>query len=214
MLIWSIFSPWAVIWGSIPVAITLVGWFFSMTSHAVDVVFLAHAKHKYIHKDPVPDRSAHVSMRLTAERSLALRPRSLSCGPGGPPERVPSPPDAGPRIATADYPAASRPTARSVVGDHHRSSRRPLKKGCRTLPSADFARYSISARCFGSTHALVGGPLRVGLRFPGRTARGACADRQPRPCRSGTNARSRTCRISAFALAENLLTARLACRSA
>jgi cytochrome c oxidase subunit 1 len=28
MLIWSIFSPWAVVWGSIPVAIALVGWFW------------------------------------------------------------------------------------------------------------------------------------------------------------------------------------------
>jgi cytochrome c oxidase subunit 1 len=28
MLIWSIFSPWAVVWGSIPVAITLIGWFW------------------------------------------------------------------------------------------------------------------------------------------------------------------------------------------
>lgn len=28
MLIWSIFTPWAVIWGSIPVAITLTGWFW------------------------------------------------------------------------------------------------------------------------------------------------------------------------------------------
>lgn len=28
MLIWSIFSPWAVIWGSIPVAIALIGWFW------------------------------------------------------------------------------------------------------------------------------------------------------------------------------------------
>jgi len=28
MLVWSIFSPWAVVWGSIPVAITLVGWFW------------------------------------------------------------------------------------------------------------------------------------------------------------------------------------------
>jgi cytochrome c oxidase subunit 1 len=28
MLIWSIFSPWAVIWGSIPIAIALVGWFW------------------------------------------------------------------------------------------------------------------------------------------------------------------------------------------
>jgi cytochrome c oxidase subunit I+III len=27
-LIWSIFSPWAVVWGSIPVAITLIGWFW------------------------------------------------------------------------------------------------------------------------------------------------------------------------------------------
>lgn len=27
-LIWSIFSPWAVVWGSIPVAVALVGWFW------------------------------------------------------------------------------------------------------------------------------------------------------------------------------------------
>src|SRR3954467_11135110 len=32
-----------------------------------------------------------------------------------------------------------------------RSSRSPLKNGCRTLPSADFARYSISASSSGST---------------------------------------------------------------
>jgi cytochrome c oxidase subunit 1 len=28
MLIWSIFTPWAVVWGSIPVAIALIGWFW------------------------------------------------------------------------------------------------------------------------------------------------------------------------------------------
>jgi cytochrome c oxidase subunit 1 len=28
MLIWSIFSPWAVVWGSIPIAATLIGWFW------------------------------------------------------------------------------------------------------------------------------------------------------------------------------------------
>lgn len=28
MLIWSIFSPWAIVWGSIPIAITLIGWFW------------------------------------------------------------------------------------------------------------------------------------------------------------------------------------------
>jgi heme/copper-type cytochrome/quinol oxidase subunit 1 len=28
LLVWSIFSPWAVVWGSIPVAITLIGWFW------------------------------------------------------------------------------------------------------------------------------------------------------------------------------------------
>jgi hypothetical protein len=33
----------------------------------------------------------------------------------------------------------------------HRSSRMPLKTGWRTLPSADFARYSISASNEGST---------------------------------------------------------------
>jgi heme/copper-type cytochrome/quinol oxidase subunit 1 len=28
VLIWSIFSPWAIVWGSIPVAVTLIGWFW------------------------------------------------------------------------------------------------------------------------------------------------------------------------------------------
>jgi cytochrome c oxidase subunit 1 len=28
LLIWSIFSPWAVVWGSIPLGVTLVGWFW------------------------------------------------------------------------------------------------------------------------------------------------------------------------------------------
>jgi cytochrome c oxidase subunit 1 len=28
LLIWSIFSAWAVVWGSIPLAVTLVGWFW------------------------------------------------------------------------------------------------------------------------------------------------------------------------------------------
>jgi cytochrome c oxidase subunit 1 len=27
-LIWSIFSPWAIVWGSIPVAVSLIGWFW------------------------------------------------------------------------------------------------------------------------------------------------------------------------------------------
>jgi hypothetical protein len=34
---------------------------------------------------------------------------------------------------------------------HHRSSRKPLKKGWRTFPSADLAQYSISASNSGST---------------------------------------------------------------
>ena len=37
------------------------------------------------------------------------------------------------------------------VSSVHKSSRMPLKTGWRTLPSADFARYSISARISGST---------------------------------------------------------------
>jgi cytochrome c oxidase subunit 1 len=28
LLIWSIFTPWAVVWGSIPVSIALIGWFW------------------------------------------------------------------------------------------------------------------------------------------------------------------------------------------
>jgi cytochrome c oxidase subunit 1 len=31
LFVWSIFSPWAVVWGSIPVAITLIGWFWPKT---------------------------------------------------------------------------------------------------------------------------------------------------------------------------------------
>ncbi|TGV62748.1 cytochrome ubiquinol oxidase subunit I, partial [Mesorhizobium sp. M00.F.Ca.ET.149.01.1.1] len=27
-LIWSIFTPWAVVWGSIPIAVALIGWFW------------------------------------------------------------------------------------------------------------------------------------------------------------------------------------------
>jgi hypothetical protein len=38
-----------------------------------------------------------------------------------------------------------------TVGPVHKSSRKPLKNGCRTFPSADLARYSISARSCGST---------------------------------------------------------------
>jgi len=28
MLISSIFSPWAVVWGSVPIAVALIGWFW------------------------------------------------------------------------------------------------------------------------------------------------------------------------------------------
>jgi hypothetical protein len=31
LFIWSIFSPWAVVWGSIPVTIAFVGWFWPKT---------------------------------------------------------------------------------------------------------------------------------------------------------------------------------------
>ena|ERR1700722_14355667 len=44
-----------------------------------------------------------------------------------------------------------RPLPDAVESIHHRSSRKPLKNGCRTFPSADFALYSISANSFGST---------------------------------------------------------------
>ena len=43
----------------------------------------------------------------------------------------------------------------------------PLKNGCRTFPSADFARYSISASSFGSTQMpLMRDPLGIGLGLP------------------------------------------------
>ena len=32
MLVWSIFTPWAVVWGSIPIAVTLIGWFWPVTA--------------------------------------------------------------------------------------------------------------------------------------------------------------------------------------
>ena len=46
-----------------------------------------------------------------------------------------------------------RRPGRSIERDElrYRSSRMPLKNGCRTLPSADLARYSISAESDGST---------------------------------------------------------------
>src|ERR1700730_1891401 len=49
------------------------------------------------------------------------------------------------------FPWLLRPLPEAVIGIHHRSSRRPRKKGWRTFPSADFARYSISASNLGST---------------------------------------------------------------
>jgi hypothetical protein len=45
------------------------------------------------------------------------------------------------------------------------SSRRPRKKGCRTFPSADVARYSISARSCGSNHEGLS-RTRKGARAP------------------------------------------------
>src|ERR1700757_5108320 len=56
------------------------------------------------------------------------------------------------------------PPVKRVLG-HQRSSRMPLKNGCRTLPSADFARYSISASKDGSTQIPRCDPLGIGLRF-------------------------------------------------
>src|SRR5690606_24143252 len=32
MFIWSIFSPWGVVWGSLPIAVTLIGWFWPKSS--------------------------------------------------------------------------------------------------------------------------------------------------------------------------------------
>jgi cytochrome c oxidase subunit 1 len=32
MLVWSIFTPWAVVWGSIPIAVTLIGWFWPVST--------------------------------------------------------------------------------------------------------------------------------------------------------------------------------------
>jgi hypothetical protein len=64
------------------------------------------------------------------------------------------PHDRGPRIdgqqADAWFFGAFPTLIERVVG-HHRSSRIPVKNGCRNLPSADFARYSISASSDGST---------------------------------------------------------------
>ena len=48
----------------------------------------------------------------------------------------------------------------------HRSPRKPLKNGWRTLPSADFARYSISANSSGSTQMPRCAIFLIGLRLP------------------------------------------------
>ena len=52
-----------------------------------------------------------------------------------------------------------------------------MKNGCLTLPSADFARYSISVSSFGST---VGDPLGVGLRLPDERLQPSPELRRPR----------------------------------
>jgi hypothetical protein len=49
-----------------------------------------------------------------------------------------------------ESPSLSRRPLRRTV--RHKSSRRPLNTGWRTFPSADLARYSISANKVGSTH--------------------------------------------------------------
>lgn len=48
MFIWSIFSPWGVVWGSIPVAITVTGWFWP-NQREVDI----HRKHEKWDTSPV-----------------------------------------------------------------------------------------------------------------------------------------------------------------
>ncbi len=50
-------------------------------------------------------------------------------------------------------------------GVHHRSSRIPLKNGCRTLPWADFALYSISVSSSGTPNRAVRDLVGVGLRL-------------------------------------------------
>jgi hypothetical protein len=65
--------------------------------------------------------------------------------------------------------------------DAYRSSRSPVKSGCRTLPSTDFALYSISVarpRCPGGQSSS----RTVASR--GSAASIACAIQRPRPCRS------------------------------
>ena len=64
-------------------------------------------------------------------------------------------------------------TSCAVVNVHHKSSRIPLKNGCRTLPLADLPRYSISAdsearpRCRDARFSCAG-PALAGLTKPPR----------------------------------------------
>jgi hypothetical protein len=60
----------------------------------------------------------------------------------------------------------------------HRSSRRPLKNRCRTLPSADFALYSISASRSGST--AIGDALAVGLGLADQRRKASAKHRRAR----------------------------------
>jgi hypothetical protein len=83
-------------------------------------------------------------------------------------------------FAGGDNAAASRSSGESPTD--HRFSRKPLKKGCRTLPSADMARYSISANNFGSTQMSL---------WPTRFAQG---------CVFRISGFSRVCRSAAEAL--------------
>lgn len=64
------------------------------------------------------------------------------------------------------------PSPEAIEGVHHRSSRSPLKKGCRTFPSADFARYSISTNTLGP-------PRRPCVRSACRRLRSADQRLQP-----------------------------------
>ena len=90
-------------------------------------------------------------------------------------------------FAGGENAAASRSSGEAPTD--HRSSRKPLKKGCRTLPSADMARYSISANNF---ECPCGRRASRRAASSGSAASAASAGRWRRPCRS----HGRPCRRS------------------
>lgn len=89
-------------------------------------------------RNPRPGRAATVVLTMSAEQARVGRRERRQCAQRRDKKRTQLR-----RSSAAPPPSATR--------RNHKSSRSPLKIGCRTLPSADFALYSISTSRWGST---------------------------------------------------------------